>query len=31
MDIFGNFYNLQTYSFNDTVGKRLEISKHILQ
>ncbi len=30
MDIFGNFYNFQTYSFNDIFGKRLEISKHIL-
>jgi hypothetical protein len=31
MDNFGNFYNLKTYSFNDIFGKRLEISKHILQ
>jgi len=30
MDIFENFYNFQTYSFNDIFGKRLEISKHIL-
>jgi len=30
MDIFGNFYNFQTYSFNDIFGKWLEISKHIL-
>jgi len=30
MDIFGNFYNFQTYSFNDIFGKHLEISKHIL-
>jgi hypothetical protein len=25
------FRKLQTYSFNDIFGKRLEISKHILQ
>jgi hypothetical protein len=29
MDIFGNFYNFQTYFFNDIFGKHLEISKYI--
>jgi hypothetical protein len=30
MDIFGDFNNFQTYSFNDIFGKLLEISKHTL-
>jgi hypothetical protein len=30
MDSFGNFYNFQTYFFNDIFGKLLEISKHII-
>jgi hypothetical protein len=29
MDIFGNFYNFQTYYFNDVFEKRLKFYKHI--